>query len=891
MSLSVSAAVSTVIDRMHAGPVRIVEIAFTGLTVRLCDRVWGAAGAECVYDSNTYDPLVLSWDTIHLGKLDLTSFEVMPGETKITIDNTAPVGDAAKFTELFGTYDPQYATVTVKEFFDDAYAAADAVTIFKGSIEDVIEMLPDSVTLVCSGYELDIANKVNHTIINDSDYPSADPDDIGKMLPMVYGSARKVPFHGIYTGAISTLVSDITAAQTTLELSDASRFPNSGTIISGTEQITYTGKSGNTLTGLGRHSGGTTAAAHSAGDGFAQVLSEYVFAIGHPVKLIDNVYVGNVRQTGNFTAYTGQTGDEHSSYPGIACISFTGDKVNKKLRQDILIDSVTTGPLMCYSADADLPFQATATGNGTWSAAITAAGTSWTPQWSSAKTDDGYVEEWNVAIQIISLGTTGQCDVRLRAFDGAYHYLLTIRSGAIINPLSSPYVEAHASPTNYPASNGEIALIAQNYSGAFNGHVVISCGSVKVVLSNYEFNTSSVQSGVVNYSGNSTADTVIGGLVSADVQGFQDDGSGTYTGTAGALIERPDSICKHFLIDRCGLASSEVDATSYAAAAKIYTARNHLMAPVILQKPSGRALLNRIASQAQSFEFWDGGTHRLIPSHNGYLVASDKTITADRIDLRQIWFSYTDRFSLINSASARFRRDWSGYSDNTEADRSAVVKTVASSIAKYGTLQGDQLAYNYVSEQSHAQNVLTWELKRKSRPRLKIELVGGYFFHDLQRGDILDFLFEDGDELDQALLGLVTSSDGTNPSQYQIIDQTRRADGSIQIQMVEIDMIIEEYSNTDIDTGTETVDSFPDTDADAVWWDYVVKKTTSLRAGILFATWDAAGNTIEYTANETADIGDTSDLVLSVDISSDTVRLRATAASDDWSVKVYRRKL
>ena len=95
-------------------------------------------------------------------------------------------------------------------------------------------------------------------------------------------------------------------------------------------------------------------------------------------------------------------------------------------------------------------------------------------------------------------------------------------------------------------------------------------------------------------------------------------------------------------------------------------------------------------------------------------------------------------------------------------------------------------------------------------------------------------------------------------------------------------------SNIDIDTGTETVDSFADTIGDGAIWFYVVKKSTNLRTGIVMAAWEATGNTVEYTGSRTLDIGDTSDLALAVDIDSDTVRLRATAASDDWEVRVQR---
>ena len=63
----------------------------------------------------------------------------------------------------------------------------------------------------------------------------------------------------------STLASAITATDAIIPLTDASAFPDRGTIQIGDEQILYTGKEGNNLTGAERGILGTTAADHAAG--------------------------------------------------------------------------------------------------------------------------------------------------------------------------------------------------------------------------------------------------------------------------------------------------------------------------------------------------------------------------------------------------------------------------------------------------------------------------------------------------------------------------------------------------------------------------------------------------------------------------------------------------
>jgi hypothetical protein len=63
----------------------------------------------------------------------------------------------------------------------------------------------------------------------------------------------------------STLSSGINASVTSLTMASSTSFASSGTVIIGSELITYTSNSGGTLSGLTRGASGTTAAIHSSG--------------------------------------------------------------------------------------------------------------------------------------------------------------------------------------------------------------------------------------------------------------------------------------------------------------------------------------------------------------------------------------------------------------------------------------------------------------------------------------------------------------------------------------------------------------------------------------------------------------------------------------------------
>ncbi len=338
---------------------------------------------------------------------------------------------------------------------------------------------------------------------------------------------------------------------------------------------------------------------------------------------------------------------------------------------------------------------------------------------------------------------------------------------------------------------------------------------------------SATKTGTVTLVGNSVADTVIGGQVSADVQGWQDDGSGTYTGTPNALIERPDHISKHILGHRCGLTLNDViDSTTYTAAGAYYNTESFVLAFAILERPNARELLKEVAYYAKSIQFWEAGVHFLI--HIPDTITTDKSIDANRVDLGQIWEKFTLRAQIKNTLTGTYERDWAGYNNEIEADRSIVTATDALSIAKFGTLTGDGFSLPYIPGSTQAQAVLDWIKEDLAAPRLLVEFVGGYYLTDLMRGDIINFthvetvaeveavkllledgglfLLEDGtsalDEstgpgeetpLYDALLELVTF----DSDQFRIIDMARRPDAAIQIQAVKTWMPVLKFDNFD----------------------------------------------------------------------------------------------
>jgi hypothetical protein len=102
--------------------------------------------------------------------------------------------------------------------------------------------------------------------------------------------------------------------------------------------------------------------------------------------------------------------------------------------------------------------------------------------------------------------------------------------------------------------------------------------------------------------------------------------------------------------------------------------------------------------------------------------------------------------------------------------------------------------------------------------------------------------------------------------------------------------LISNQSNTDVDSAApEVVAQISSTTYTAAFFDYVVKNGANQRAGTVYATHD--GTNVVFTETMTQDLGDTSGVEFEVDLSGGQIRLVATVATDNWSIKTLVRGL
>jgi len=776
---SVSANTALIIDSPDPAPILLFEIAFTSpsnLTLYLCSRPFFPRNT---FDGHVYDPLINGWSPIRLGEIDPIRYATRPGEMSLHIDNNTPIGGHAKFSELLGAYDAAYATVLISQIHEGATAPDDEVDVFKGQIEAPEKMDRSQVSLRISDIALGHVNKWPYIIVTTDDYSGADPDDVGKMLPQVWGECKRVPFAAVDAGVLTTIGEDLDASETTVTIGDAAKFallPASGTIQIDEEQITYTAKGENELTGCTRGANATTATAHNLGAAVFEVQSEYFYIMGHAVKSIDAVYIRApngewVRQEGGYTAYTGQSGNEHASYPGKACLKFTVKPViQHETNQDVdegshgHTGSQTIGAWKFdYTSDeGGFPTNMNNVIDGDYDTSSPLDENDQIGLHKGEYEDHPGPPE-NLRLVLVCKNIVGTVKFSFLTEE------LSVTDANDDSTVRSSWAEVAASEDTWEEWNAAMGLL----------EVVGSSLNNQIAEAWVEFKyTPTINSGPasgVALTGNSVADTVIGTAVACDVSGYRDDGSGTYTGTPNALIERPDHVFKHWLKVMLGLSDSEIDSASYNASGSAYSSNSFELTICLTEPPKVLDLMAEAARQCRSLQFWEAGVH-----HLKYLEATpsvDETLSGHRIDLNQVWLDHTLRTDIRNDFTATFNKYWSGYSQDVDSERSIVDASAAASIAKYGHLRM-ALSFPYIGASAMATVILEWIRDDLDEPRLLINLIGDVSFLKIERGDVVSFDVDES-QLNDALLGLVLAA-----SKFRVLDKKYLPNFKEQIKMV-----------------------------------------------------------------------------------------------------------
>jgi hypothetical protein len=600
---------------------------------------------------------------------------------------------------------------------------ADRLLLIRGLLADPLTIAGGKITFDVLAYGWR-HNRLMGLAIDLVNWPGADPDVVGAVEPILYGTHKRHKCLAVDAGALNTLAAAVDAAATTLALTDAARFPSSGWVQVGDEVIIYTGKSGNSLTGCARGADGTEAAPHKQGEVLGEVRDSYTFLVaGHPVRAIPNVYVNGVLQSGADVSV-------HLNAGGKARVTFaTQPRLEKSAQVEVEIDPnltihATTNATRSWSTREVLDVYP---GDNLLSTAIATGMLS--PVWQDFT---------NIRVAAPPSGTWTEARVTLR-----YHVQYTalnvthrlLVAGATVATFG---VDGQAGDTvtvqlttnidrfQVALESGRV-VFGQDYQGGCDLTIL---GADVTYTGQADLSTT--MSGTLNSrvyrKGLSASQIVIGELVEVDCEGWADDGSGTYTGAPGALIDNAAAVTRHLLRHYGGASAGETAAGDFPATS------GDTVRVLVDRRQRVLDRVRDLTDQTRALVSYTSGRWRRVRRRNAGTPTPAMTL-GDAVLIRA-----EDGASLVTLAHAGLdavanRLEWrAGLTEAGGWDHVATA-TDSASQALYGAFDAD-LDLPMVASEPFAAGRAAWQLARSANPeRRTLSLVALLPLLELEIGD------------------------------------------------------------------------------------------------------------------------------------------------------------
>lgn len=630
------------IDRPYVRPIYFCHLLLSGLTLYFSDRCF-------LYNANEYEDYLFDLSDIEAEIGNLGGYD----NSRVTLRfKDDPIWSYSTLTELFAAYPTEKKYVEIYKLYVDAgetFGSEVSTKIFKGEMGQPYEAAdpPDDFKVDCSSMLFGKNAALPLNPINLTDFPYADPDDVGKYRNRIIGSHKKVICPWTVAGWASTLTADIAVGDTTIVVSDSNNCPATPfTSICDNEQIRVTAntKATGTLT-VTRGYGGTTAVAHNKGAQIYEQRSDFEAEVSEiPVKSIGDIYVK--RGSGEWLrVISGVT--KYTNSGGRAKLVFSDQvKVEEKTNQTTSTNTGThihTASTAGYSTKQCIPTGATGGTNPTY--AIDGNDASYC--------GIGNGVHLNVTFTETNLGTINKQYAWIRNNNEATSSTITF-GGTNVGTLAP-----NIGYQRFVKSGGQWND-AIDITGGASGNQIAEVYKEVEYTPSLTIDTHAADGVSATLGGNSVANMVIGDLVACDVDGCPDDGSGTYTGTPNALIERPDHVRKFILMNWFGFAAGDIGG-SFATVGATYAGRisgGYKFAFVVHEiATQTMELFKQMDLQSRSNLFESGGLFQLAFGSTG-TPTSQKTFSKDNI-IGSFKFSKTEVVDVKNKLVGYYFKDHS----------------------------------------------------------------------------------------------------------------------------------------------------------------------------------------------------------------------------------------
>lgn len=190
--------------------------------------------------------------------------------------------------------------------------------IFQGYVRDISDLTDTEVSLTFQDATIKLEKHYLGTKVSKTNFANANSQEVGKVLPITFGTVVKAPAILVAGGIVTTLKTACTAAATSITLSDVTGIIVGTILLIDSEELNVTAVASPNVT-VTRGYNSTTAAAHTVGTTIAlfadhdYILSDnsLTSATKAWLKLSDELFFDASAYT---TLYTGATGSQLAPY-------------------------------------------------------------------------------------------------------------------------------------------------------------------------------------------------------------------------------------------------------------------------------------------------------------------------------------------------------------------------------------------------------------------------------------------------------------------------------------------------------------------------------------------------------------------------------------------------
>jgi len=728
VSRTLSARTDLLKDRSYADPIYLAKvelIAPSALTLYLGDGA--LAAVSHVAAGQEWLPAVLRFGDVE-SALESSSQGGSPATFEMVLSNQMPIGGKSRASDLVyspynvtGTYVWTGAKVTLYEVLERGAAAADLVTLAIFYIDGAPKFTAREFRVSMIDQSGHIEKKMLLTKVDITSFPDADPDDIGKSIPYVFGDGViGCKGYGVKTGGITALAAALvfnppigstpgTAPAQTITVLDGRRFGAIGTIgqcLIGSKTADYRRTAVNSLY-VYNIVPGTGAA--PAGTPVLRVITSFIYVLA--------------RNIGDGTAGAGKhlhsavQNVRNSTLPITATVNLNNTTLVAGKSFVTVAFTVPVATLITRSTGANAPatsqipittpYYATNIAGAKIRLLFTAV--------SSTKTG-------LFTVTISSIAPPGTITVVRRSIRFRITLVPTTSTAWVIRRDSStgPVI---ARGTRLAL--GETQLFTWSTGTSKSNQTIFfsvtGLGTTPNAIAEFqiiEFKEE-VDSTILSPDPNLTVADLVVGNVRADIDGLLDDSVGTLTGTPSQLLTLPADITKLILTGLFGIASGDL-ATAVWAATRPSQVTAGLVWAFSLDASQFSDLRKKFGEQGQAALFWDSG--KAVYKYLTQDPVADLTLDYDTdiIDEGEDTISSTESSLLVNRLSAYWERDLQKSGSLDIIYRSMDIFEDLTIVGFAEAIQED-VELDFIRDDATAAIVGAWMLSRRKRQRFEYE--------------------------------------------------------------------------------------------------------------------------------------------------------------------------